>query len=391
MKIKDKNKNVTESMLSRLPEPPEGKKGWPWTEETDKRIYEHIKSFPKISIVTPSFNQGKFIEQTIRSVLLQNYPNLEYIIIDGGSTDQTYEIIKKYRTWIKYWVSEKDRGQTHAINKGFLKCDGEIFNWLNSDDFYSNGCFKFLADAFQDRGTEVVSGKYRFFYENENKEKIIDLKMRNTLEESIALVAINQPSTFFRMDIIKSLGELDERLNYLMDQDLWKKYLFKFGQDRIKIIDQVLVSFRYHSASKTSQFKFINEHMGIYYSIASKAGMIKHMETMKKIYGNDIISEYDFSLSFSNEDLNLAKKAINSLFLFNARSSYTECNTKQLRQWLKTLESRWLNEKQKIELRSLKVKSKLLKFKLEPVIKFINIRNSKARNKRMKNEPVTEM
>ncbi|HMS32617.1 MAG TPA: glycosyltransferase family 2 protein [Ignavibacteria bacterium] len=391
MKAKDKNINIKESMLNKLPEPPEGKKGWPWTEETETRIYENIKSFPKISIVTPSYNQGKFIEQTIRSVLLQNYPNLEYIIIDGGSTDETSDIINKYKQWLKYYVSEKDRGQTHAINKGIRKCEGEIFNWLNSDDFYNKSCFKFLAENFLDRETEVVSGKYRFFYEDGSKEKIIDLKMRNTLEESIALVAVNQPSTFFRMDIVKSLGELDERLNYLMDQDIWKKYLFKYGQEKIKIIKEVIVSFRFHTGSKTSQFKFINEHMGIFYSIADKAGMIKHMELMKTIYGRDIISEYDFRMIFSNNDLILAKKVVNSLFLFNARSSYTEGNIKQLDLWLKTLESKWLNEKQKNDLRTLKVKSKLLKYKLEPVIKFINSRNSKAKNKSMKKDPVPEM
>lgn len=391
MKAKDKNINIRESMLNKLPEPPEGKKGWPWTEETETRIYANFKSFPKISIVTPSFNQGKFIEQTIRSVLLQNYPNLEYIIIDGGSTDETSDIINKYKPWIKYYVSEKDRGQTHAINKGIRKCEGEIFNWLNSDDYYNRSCFKFLAENFLDKETEVVSGKYRFFYEDGSKEKIIDLKMRNTLEESIALVAVNQPSTFFRMGIVKSLGELDERLNYLMDQDLWKKYLFKYGQEKIKIINEVIVSFRFHTGSKTSQFKFINEHMGIFYSIADKAGMIKHMELMKKIYGRDIISEYDFRMIFSDNDLILAKKVINSLFLFNARSSYTEGNIKQLDLWLKTLESRWLNEKQKNDLRTLKVKSKLLKYKLEPVIKFINSRNSKAKNKSMKKDPVPEM
>ncbi len=389
--MKAKDIKTDESLLNKLPEPPKGKKGWPWTEETEISIYGNIKSFPKISIVTPSYNQGKFIEQTIRSVLLQNYPNLEYIIIDGGSTDETSDIINKYKPWINYYVSEKDRGQTHAINKGIRKCEGEIFNWLNSDDFYNKNCFKFLAENFRNRETEVVSGKYRFFYEDGSKEKIIDLKMRNTLEESIALVAVNQPSTFFRMESVKSLGDLDERLNYLMDQDLWKKYLFKHGQDRIKIIDEVLVSFRYHTGSKTSQFKFINEHMGIFYSIAVKAGMIKHMEIMKKIYGNDIISEYEFEMNFSTEDLNLAKKVINSLFLFNARSSYTEGNINHLTLWLKTLESRWLNEKQKNDLRSLKVKSKLLKYKLEPVIKFINSRNSKAKNKSIKKDPVPEI
>jgi glycosyltransferase involved in cell wall biosynthesis len=381
--------STDESNLSRLPKPPEGKKGWPWTEETNAGIYKDIKSIPKISIVTPSYNQGKYIEQTIRSVLLQNYPNLEYIIIDGGSSDETVDIIKKYDPWIKYWISEKDRGQTNAINKGLLKCEGEIFNWLNSDDYYNPECFKNLADNFQDKDTDIVSGKYRFFYENQNKEKIIDLKMRSTLEESIALVAVNQPSTFFRLDVLKSLGELDESLNYLMDQDIWKKYLFKYGQDRIKIIDKVLVSFRYHKGSKTSQYKFINEYMGIYYSIAGKAGMAKQMKILKEIYGKDIISGYVFNFNFSKDEVKLAKKVINSLFLFNARSAYTENNIQLLNLWLKSTESKWLNENQKSDLLFLKVKAKLLKFKLGNFIKFINKRNSKSKNKSRSAESVT--
>src|SRR5512134_129792 len=103
---------------------------------------------PKISIVTPSFNQGKYLERTIRSVIEQDYPNLEYIIIDGGSTDESVEIIRKYEKHLAYWVSEPDRGQSHAINKGFDRATGEIFGWLNSDDWYVPGALKAVAEAF---------------------------------------------------------------------------------------------------------------------------------------------------------------------------------------------------------------------------------------------------
>ena len=118
------------------------------------------QTYPKISIVTPSFNQGKYIEQTIQSVLDQDYPNLEYIIIDGGSTDETVEIIKKYEHKIHYWVSEPDKGQTDGINKGFAKCTGEIFNWINSDDYYEPGTFYKLAKLFTEHPyVDVVCGK----------------------------------------------------------------------------------------------------------------------------------------------------------------------------------------------------------------------------------------
>jgi len=379
--MKPKEKYSSDSLLSALPDPPEGKKGWPWTDETDRKIFNGLSSFPRISIVTPSYNQGMYIEQTIRSVLLQNYPDLEYIIIDGGSSDNTVEIIKKYEPWLKYWVSEKDHGQTNAINKGILKCDGEIFNWLNSDDYYSKGCFKYLAENFEDKNTDIVAGKYRFFFENENKEKVIELKLRNTIEESIALVAMNQPSTFFRLPVLRLLGKLDENLNYLMDQDIWKKYLFKFGQDKIKIINNVLVSFRYHPDSKTSQFNFINEYFGIFYSIAEKAGMPKHLEVLKTIYGEDIIFGYSFSFSFSKDKIKLARKVINSLFLFNARTAFTEKNISQLKLWLSVIENKLLNEKQRNDLLILKVKANLIKFKLGPVISMINRRNNSSKSK----------
>src|SRR5205823_3046168 len=117
-----------------------GRVGWPWTfQGLPSAARNAERPWPRISVVTPSFNQGRFIEETIRSVLLQAYPNLEYIIIDGGSTDNTVEIIKKYEPGITYWVSEKDRGQSHAINKGFARATGDIFAWLCSDDVYAPG------------------------------------------------------------------------------------------------------------------------------------------------------------------------------------------------------------------------------------------------------------
>src|SRR5205085_6663873 len=121
--------------LNDLPASPPGKTGWPWTEESIRLPNTMLdgSAWPKISIVTPSYNQGQFIEETIRSVLLQGYSNLEYIIMDGGSTDNTLSILRKYEHAIDFWTSERDKGQAAAINKGFAVASGEILAWLNSD------------------------------------------------------------------------------------------------------------------------------------------------------------------------------------------------------------------------------------------------------------------
>ena len=146
--------------LAQLPPPARGNVGWPWTIETPRLppTYPDGSPWPSISIITPSYNQGHFIEETIRSVLLQGYPNLEYIIIDGGSTDETLPIIKKYEPWISFWVSEPDRGQSHAINKGFARSRGSILAWINSDDYYYEGAFEAVAKFLQHRTSIIAVG-----------------------------------------------------------------------------------------------------------------------------------------------------------------------------------------------------------------------------------------
>jgi len=146
-------------LLAELPSPPAGKTGWPWTIETQPLItLPNSLPCPKISIVTPSYNQGQFLEETIRSVLLQNYPNLEYIVIDGGSNDETREILKRYSPWLSFWQSQKDRGQGHAINLGFSLANGSYYGWVNSDDFYMPNCFQLVASHFLKYCPEFIYG-----------------------------------------------------------------------------------------------------------------------------------------------------------------------------------------------------------------------------------------
>ena len=122
----------------------------------------------RISLITPSFNQGEYLEQTIDSVLSQNYPNVEYIIMDGGSTDNSVQIIKKHEKHLKYWVSEPDKGQSDAINKGLKLVTGDVFNWLCSDDYLENGALKLIGERFNEGGIDFISGNIQVIEDVQN-------------------------------------------------------------------------------------------------------------------------------------------------------------------------------------------------------------------------------
>ncbi len=180
---------------------------------------------PKISVVTPSYNQGPFLERTIRSVLNQEYPHLEYIIIDGGSSDGSVELIRKYERNLAYWVSEPDRGQSHAINKGFARASGDLLAWLNSDDFYEEKALEKMgemyrrnprADVFVGAG-RIVNPEGKTLYYRDPSEGIDLQKIFNWLNGADFL----QPSCFFTKRAWGESGGLDETLQIALDLDLW--------------------------------------------------------------------------------------------------------------------------------------------------------------------------
>lgn len=207
--------------------------------------------YPKISIVTPSYNQGKFLEKTILSVLDQGYPNLEYLIFDGGSSDDSMDIIKKYQDRLAYWVSESDRGQSHALNKGFERASGDIVAWLNSDDYYVAGALFAVAEAFAANpdagavvgGGEMVDEAGLLIPHNEPGAITIE----SLLNWSAAFFC--QPSCFFSYKAWSACGPLDENLHYAMDLDLWFKIASRFNFVRI---DQVLSVSLVHADAKTA-------------------------------------------------------------------------------------------------------------------------------------------
>lgn len=236
-----------------LPTPSPGKFGWPWTEEPPPVpvVLTDSKPWPRISVITPSYNQGEFLEQTIRSVLLQGYPNLEYIIIDGGSSDNSVEIIKKYEQYLTHWISEPDRGQSHAINKGFEKSSGQIMCWLNSDDYYLPGTLQFVAEHLADNsGAFALIGHCYVVYTDGRPPLIAKGRYENRqqLLRYWTGYQMHQPSIFWRREVYKKVGFLDESQHYIMDFDYWTRIAQHFD---FMNVDRFLSCATYHPAAKT--------------------------------------------------------------------------------------------------------------------------------------------
>lgn len=207
----------------------------------------------KISIIIPSFNQGKYLEQTILSVINQGYSRYELIIIDGASTDNSVEIIKKYESNLSYWVSEPDKGQADAINKGFKKATGDIFNWLNSDDFLEYGTLREIGIYFSKNPKKQVLCGYTncFFDQDKRTSHCYRMGLKRNVMDTILNVQMNQPGTFYRTNIVKSLGGVNKSLNYIFDNELWFRYLCKYGIENIGLSDKIFAHFRLHDSSKS--------------------------------------------------------------------------------------------------------------------------------------------
>ena len=205
------------------------------------------KDSPKISIVMPSYNQGRFIEETILSVLNQGYPNLEFIIIDGGSSDETVEIIRRYESRIAYWVSEKDHGQTHAVNKGLEKATGDIVGWINSDDIYLPWTFREVVRAFRDDADLGLVWGGRILI-GEDTSVLGFSFPRQFIPESMVF-CINSETTFWRRGVGVKVGALDESLRFAMDLDFFSRIR---KRAKVGYINKLQGCFRCYGDNKSS-------------------------------------------------------------------------------------------------------------------------------------------
>lgn len=235
------------AMPNELPAPPPGRSGWPW--DASGPAMPVASPCPRITLVTPSYNQGPYIEETIRSVLLQGYPNLEYIVIDGGSTDDTVAIIKKYAPWITYWVSERDRGQSDAINKGLARATGDWFNWINSDDYLLPGALGALMEAARTGTATIVAG---------TTVNVRDGAVFGSygvrlepLPRTLFFLGVNQPGSLLRLTAVRAAGGVREDLGLCMDLDLWQRILAGQGPGGFRAIADEVAAYRYHDDSKT--------------------------------------------------------------------------------------------------------------------------------------------
>jgi glycosyltransferase involved in cell wall biosynthesis len=238
--------------LTELPPPPEAVTIWPWTRGSPvlPSTLPDGSAWPLISIVTPSFNQAEFLEQAIRSVLLQGYPRLELIVIDGGSTDGTLATIAQYERWLKYWVSERDEGPANALNKGFRFASGDILGFLNADDFYLPECLAKVAKAFHEQpSADVVSG-HGYFAKASGELGMPTFSDRWSFQRfRYGACILVQQATFFRRNVFEQVNGFREHANTCWDMELWAD--MALAGATFHSMDEFMAAFRLHAGSIT--------------------------------------------------------------------------------------------------------------------------------------------
>lgn len=216
---------------------------------SERVLFSKDDAFPRVTVVTPSYNQAEFLERTILSVLNQNYPNLEYMIVDGGSKDGSVEIIKKYQKYLAYWVSEADQGQSDAINKGFSRSTGAICAYLNSDDCYVPNALTQAVAAFSDPAVDLVYG-HAFVVDGKDRPYNIAVALPFILKEHLfGLFSVPQPSSFWRRRVYDGVNGFNVDAKSCMDHEFYAR-AGKLGFNFLRL-DSVLSCFRMHPGSIT--------------------------------------------------------------------------------------------------------------------------------------------
>jgi len=279
-----------------------------------------MSKYPLVTIITPSFNQGQFLESTIQSVIQQDYPNIEYIIIDGGSEDQSRQIIQQYSQDTNYWCSEPDNGQAHAINKGLKIAKGELLGWLNADDVLLPNTVSLAVSTFmQYPEIDVVYGHLERI--NQSREKIpTPILPKDKVEFSKGLIIgeciVNQPGSFWRRRSMEKVGMLDEGLRYGLDYEFWIR--LALAGANFKHLPQTVAHFRLSKDSKT-----VGE---------TEAMALEQLEILDQVLSLDNLPQ---KIGLSSKQISrLARKTRSSISLHAFYGYYKKRNFQTAGHWL---------------------------------------------------------
>lgn len=289
----------------------------------------------KISVITPSYNQAAFIQDTLHSVISQNYKDLEYIVVDGASNDGSVEIIQQHQKNLAYWISEKDSGQSEAINKGLKKSTGEIIGWLNSDDMYQPETFANVEKTFlENPEVDLIYGDVKNFYPD-GKSKLYVNQLFEPID-FLSRVSVHQPAVFWRKKLHDKIGYLDESLHYCMDYDLWMRIFFQYKTLKV---NTVFACFRVHSKAKTAANpeEMYQEYRKIFSrfinSFPGENNTFKQQLKNLNIYANEGDIQYSIDTDkISTRDI---QTAIDNYILNCAIQEYTWKNKAKANQLLK--------------------------------------------------------
>ncbi|WP_439580854.1 glycosyltransferase family 2 protein [Dyadobacter bucti] len=229
--------------------------------------------YPKLTVITPSYNQAAFLERTILSVLNQNYPNLEYIIVDGGSTDNSVEVIRKYENYLAYWVSEKDRGQVHAINKALEKATGDYISFQNSDDVYFPGTFSRFGEAAKKNTDDILFGDLYMISTDDEVTEILKTTSYNFSCQILEGMQIHNQSLFFKRSLVEQYGKFDESYRFAFDYEFISRYT-SHKTTTVRKIGGLAGALRVHADAKSSTIASVGkeEHLRVHEIYISSVG-----------------------------------------------------------------------------------------------------------------------